>query len=203
MSQRPDRPGHASVDPWDQSMTPGRRASTLRWLWPLAVGLVTVALAATLWLRLPETAPLHRLGGEVWDKAKRKAAKQVRDTAAELLHIYAQRAARQGQQSAQPADHADAGDLTRGHELEAMPGRRHESGLEPALGTHEGDPDLGVLTHDRVGQRERGHHVSTGAAAGQHDAADHVPPPRPRRVGLEAHSSMPTAVRLMASEVPP
>ena len=44
----------------------------------------------------PETAPLHRLGGEVWDKAKRKAAKQVRDTAAELLHIYAQRAARQG-----------------------------------------------------------------------------------------------------------
>ena len=44
----------------------------------------------------PETAPVHRLGGDVWEKAKKKAAKQVRDTAAELLHLYAQRAARQG-----------------------------------------------------------------------------------------------------------
>ncbi len=44
----------------------------------------------------PEQAPLHKLGGDAWDKAKRKAAKQVRDTAAELLHLYAQRAARQG-----------------------------------------------------------------------------------------------------------
>jgi transcription-repair coupling factor (superfamily II helicase) len=44
----------------------------------------------------PESAPLHRLGGDQWDKAKRKAAKQVRDTAAELLNLYAQRAAREG-----------------------------------------------------------------------------------------------------------
>ena len=44
----------------------------------------------------PETAPVHRLGGDAWDKAKRKAAIQVRDTAAELLNLYAQRAARQG-----------------------------------------------------------------------------------------------------------
>jgi len=44
----------------------------------------------------PETAPVHRLGGDAWEKAKKKAAKQVRDTAAELLHLYAQRAARQG-----------------------------------------------------------------------------------------------------------
>jgi transcription-repair coupling factor (superfamily II helicase) len=44
----------------------------------------------------PETAPLHKLGGEAWERAKRKAAKQVRDTAAELLHLYAQRAAREG-----------------------------------------------------------------------------------------------------------
>ena len=44
----------------------------------------------------PETAPVHRLGGDVWEKAKKKAAKQVRDTAAELLNLYAQRAARQG-----------------------------------------------------------------------------------------------------------
>ncbi|MGQ7818531.1 transcription-repair coupling factor [Metapseudomonas furukawaii] len=41
-------------------------------------------------------APLHRLGSEAWQKAKRKAAEQVRDVAAELLDIYARRAARKG-----------------------------------------------------------------------------------------------------------
>jgi transcription-repair coupling factor (superfamily II helicase) len=41
-------------------------------------------------------APLHRLGGDVWQKAKRKAAEQIHDVAAELLNIYARRAARQG-----------------------------------------------------------------------------------------------------------
>ncbi|MDA0829912.1 MAG: transcription-repair coupling factor [Proteobacteria bacterium] len=44
----------------------------------------------------PETAPIHRLGSDKWDKAKKKAAKQIRDTAAELLNIYAQRASKQG-----------------------------------------------------------------------------------------------------------
>ena len=44
----------------------------------------------------PEAAPLHRLGSGQWEKAKRRAAAQVRDTAAELLNLYAQRAARQG-----------------------------------------------------------------------------------------------------------
>jgi transcription-repair coupling factor (superfamily II helicase) len=44
----------------------------------------------------PEEAPLHRLGSGQWDRAKRKAAEQVRDTAAELLNLYARRAAREG-----------------------------------------------------------------------------------------------------------
>ena len=44
----------------------------------------------------PDQAPLHRLGSGQWDKAKRRAAEQVRDAAAELLNIYARRAARQG-----------------------------------------------------------------------------------------------------------
>ena len=44
----------------------------------------------------PESAPLHKLGSGQWEKAKRKALQQVRDTAAELLNLYAQRAARQG-----------------------------------------------------------------------------------------------------------
>jgi transcription-repair coupling factor (superfamily II helicase) len=44
----------------------------------------------------PEAVQLHTLGSGQWEKAKKKAAEQVRDTAAELLHLYAQRAARQG-----------------------------------------------------------------------------------------------------------
>jgi len=43
-----------------------------------------------------EHAPLHSLGSEAWARAKRKAAEKVRDAAAELLAIHAQRAARQG-----------------------------------------------------------------------------------------------------------
>jgi transcription-repair coupling factor (superfamily II helicase) len=43
-----------------------------------------------------DEAPLHKLGSGQWDKAKRKAAEQVRDTAAELLNLYALRAAREG-----------------------------------------------------------------------------------------------------------
>jgi len=44
----------------------------------------------------PEQAPLHQLGSGQWEKARRKAARQVRDTAAELLALYAQREAREG-----------------------------------------------------------------------------------------------------------
>ncbi|HYC41460.1 MAG TPA: transcription-repair coupling factor [Noviherbaspirillum sp.] len=44
----------------------------------------------------PEDAPLHTLGSGQWEKAKKKAAQQIRDTAAELLNLYARRAARQG-----------------------------------------------------------------------------------------------------------
>ncbi|MBY6030492.1 transcription-repair coupling factor [Halomonas sp. DP8Y7-1] len=51
-----------------------------------------------------ELAPLHRLGSEQWDKAKRKAAEKIRDTAAELLDIYARREAREGFACAPPDD---------------------------------------------------------------------------------------------------
>src|SRR5207249_9527384 len=44
----------------------------------------------------PEEAPLLKLGSGQWDKAKARAAKQVRDTAAELLALYAKRASRHG-----------------------------------------------------------------------------------------------------------
>ena len=52
----------------------------------------------------PESAPLHKLGSEVWARAKRKAAEKAHDVAAELLDIYARRAARQGYRYPEPDD---------------------------------------------------------------------------------------------------
>lgn len=43
-----------------------------------------------------ENAPLHKLGSDAWSRARQKAAEKVRDVAAELLDIYAQRAAKEG-----------------------------------------------------------------------------------------------------------
>jgi transcription-repair coupling factor (superfamily II helicase) len=43
-----------------------------------------------------ETAPLHRLGGDQWQKARQRAAARIHDAAAELLDIYSRRAARPG-----------------------------------------------------------------------------------------------------------
>jgi transcription-repair coupling factor (superfamily II helicase) len=44
----------------------------------------------------PENAPLHRLGSDQWEKARQRAIRKIRDAAAELLDIYARRAARVG-----------------------------------------------------------------------------------------------------------
>src|SRR5690606_4348469 len=44
----------------------------------------------------PDAAPLHKLGTDQWAKARRRAAEQVRDVAAELLDLYARRQARKG-----------------------------------------------------------------------------------------------------------
>ena len=43
-----------------------------------------------------ETAPLNKLGSDAWEKARKKAAEKIKDVAAELLDIYAQRAAKPG-----------------------------------------------------------------------------------------------------------
>ena len=43
-----------------------------------------------------DAAPINHLGSDNWTKTKRKAAEKIRDVAAELLDIYAQRAARKG-----------------------------------------------------------------------------------------------------------
>jgi transcription-repair coupling factor (superfamily II helicase) len=44
----------------------------------------------------PESAPLHKLGTDQWAKARKRAADQIRDVAAELLDLYARRKAQQG-----------------------------------------------------------------------------------------------------------
>ena len=41
-------------------------------------------------------APLHKLGTDRWSNAKQKALEKIRDTAAELLDVYARREARKG-----------------------------------------------------------------------------------------------------------
>lgn len=51
-----------------------------------------------------EHAPLHSLGNDKWQREKRKAAEQIRDVAAELLNIYAQREAQKGFAFAPPDD---------------------------------------------------------------------------------------------------
>ena len=52
----------------------------------------------------PDSAPLHRLGSDQWEKARKKAAERVHDVAAELLDIYARREARQGTALPVPRD---------------------------------------------------------------------------------------------------
>src|SRR3569833_786585 len=52
-----------------------------------------------------ENAPLHKLGSDQWIKAKRRAAEKVRDVAAELLDIFARRAARKGHAFPEPDLH--------------------------------------------------------------------------------------------------
>ena len=55
----------------------------------------------------PETAPLHRLGADAWARIRRRAEQQLRDTAAELLQMQAQRAARR-----MPAMRAPAAEMS-------------------------------------------------------------------------------------------
>ncbi|MBK9427788.1 MAG: transcription-repair coupling factor [Gammaproteobacteria bacterium] len=67
----------------------------------------------------PDAAPLHRLGAETWQKAKEKAAREIRDTAAELLDIHARRAARVG--FAYPDPGADYAAFSAGFPFEETP----------------------------------------------------------------------------------
>lgn len=52
----------------------------------------------------PEAAPLHRLGSDQWEKARKRAAERIHDVAAELLDVYARREARHGTALPEPDD---------------------------------------------------------------------------------------------------
>ena len=52
----------------------------------------------------PDLAPLHRLGSDQWEKARRRAREKVNDVAAELLEIYARREARKGYEFPAPEE---------------------------------------------------------------------------------------------------
>jgi transcription-repair coupling factor (superfamily II helicase) len=77
----------------------------------------------------PESAPLHRLGSRQWEKARRKAAQQVRDVAAELLDLYARRVARQG--FAFPIDRKLYAEFASGFPYEETPDQ--QSAIEAVL----------------------------------------------------------------------
>ena len=70
----------------------------------LYVPVAALALISRYTGTAAEHAPLHKLGGEQWQRARRKAAERVRDVAAELLDVYARRAARKGHACAGPED---------------------------------------------------------------------------------------------------
>tara|TARA_R110002110_G_scaffold66978_1_gene183122 strand:- start:220182 stop:223655 length:3474 start_codon:yes stop_codon:yes gene_type:complete len=55
----------------------------------------------------PDSAPLHRLGSDQWEKARRKASEKANDIAAQLLEVYARREAREGFTFEQDADAYD------------------------------------------------------------------------------------------------
>jgi transcription-repair coupling factor (superfamily II helicase) len=95
----------------------------------------------------PENAPLHRLGGDQWEKTKRKAAKQIRDVAAELLEIYARRAARQG--VAFPAPDAEYQAFAASFEFEETPDQQQT--IEAVLADMESSQPMDRVVCGDVG----------------------------------------------------
>ncbi|PIE36345.1 MAG: transcription-repair coupling factor [Gammaproteobacteria bacterium] len=70
-----------------------------------------------------DSAPLHALGSDAWQKAKKKAAEKAHDVAAELLEIHARRAARKGH--AFPADSDNYARFAADFPFEETPDQQH------------------------------------------------------------------------------
>jgi PAS domain S-box-containing protein len=59
---RAPRPGHGSVDPWDDDAPPPPAAKAASWVWPLLIGLAAAVVAGTaLWLGNDEWVPLQAI----------------------------------------------------------------------------------------------------------------------------------------------
>jgi len=94
-----------------------------------------------------ETAPLHQLGSGQWEKARRKAAKQAQDTAAELLALYAQRATRTGQ--AFPIPQHDYEAFSEGFGFEPTPDQ--QAAIEAVLQDMQSEQPMDRLVCGDVG----------------------------------------------------
>ena len=70
----------------------------------LYVPVASLALVSRYTGASPEHAPLHKLGSDQWERARRKATKRIHDIAVELLDIYARRAARKGHAYSGPGE---------------------------------------------------------------------------------------------------
>ena len=70
----------------------------------LYVPVASLALVSRYTGASPEHAPLHKLGSDQWERARRKATKRIHDVAVELLDIYARRAARKGHAYSGPGE---------------------------------------------------------------------------------------------------
>jgi len=95
----------------------------------------------------PEKAPLHKLGTDQWDKAKRKAAERVRDVAAELLEVFARREASKGH-----VFHFNPGEYQ--HFSEAFPFEEtpdQETAIENVLGDMESERPMDRVVCGDVG----------------------------------------------------
>jgi transcription-repair coupling factor (superfamily II helicase) len=94
-----------------------------------------------------ETAPLHKLGGEQWQKARRRAAQRIRDVAAELLDLYSRRAAREGTRMA--AGEADYRAFQAGFRFEETADQA--TAIEQVLGDMQSDKPMDRVICGDVG----------------------------------------------------
>ena len=78
----------------------------------------------------PDSVSAHKLGTDRWSKAKQKAAEEIRDKAAELLDIYARRAAKEGY--AHQIDELQYDRFAEGFPFELTPDQ--ETSIEAVLG---------------------------------------------------------------------
>ena len=117
-----------------------------------------------------EHAPLHSLSSEAWDRAKHRAAEKVRDAAAELLAIHAQRAARQG--NAINYDRALVARFAEGFRFEETPDQ--QAAIDAVLASGSAQPAEQILAVAEAHAQWRGSNTAYVApglpavAGGQH-----------------------------------